>query len=968
MSNRLRRKSRPQGDVQLYGGPLKQTSFKGGINLDRPASEIGDDQLANAENVICFERHVESRPGTKKATVLGWTMPGSGTYHAFHNNPSSLDDVDSRSQYLLHRGSGLYYLSNPLDAVGRTPLEANYSGSGSAFSVDSDSTARPFMSGHLLFTSSKIVYVTSGGWFQINAPNPVYGMPDDTAAADTFVRRYLVVLSRVTNGPMGTVVANRKTSGAIIEHESGTNANQAYVAGTVARNVDYATVNKTTAWSTTNPYNVTSEMLQGAFSSLGSADANTAARHFTHVSLYCTLDLGSSGLNPETQKPNPRDEYIWLADVKREDIVGISTTVFVDNIDDNTLRQRLEANDMLLGTRGFEPLPSGACGESTPAFIFTSNRVSTNKKSTVYYSQVDNTPQNMGYYFPGSQYKQFGDVIVALRATQDVLSIFGLNSTHTCTLTSWFELGRGQSAITLNHWTTVDETLGVRDWGTISQVDRNTLIAVCSDASVRLWDTTKWGEDISYNSVNSEIVQMVPANPANVTTGSFGVFHKGSYRLWYSKSTSDTKLTNCLRYGFGGRAGFGWTVEKNGIQIPFRCGATAVIDDANRIQRLMAISTTTVTNGFLANDVYWLDTFDAFSGATEHSSAFGVLAVDGKSSGGAGSAAGTEIVSRIKFREMTASEESEEIVHQETHAYFRPISEAVGYRSGFEVSLAGYVNGSQTSSETISNIPKTGDWHFTQELSGRRLQLEIITTTGQFRLVGVDSHCRSLDRVNYATAGDNSSSESTTSDAAHQAALATSLKHWATRQPTTRDLATGTLFTVSGTSVSAATGPDLKDSSAQLFSSAVYTESASYTYNAFSVLFGVKFISTLYTGNVVTIAGGTDPLTVSFTNSTTLSFSGLGTVTITAISADTWAYFSIVRTGSTISVYQNGALAGTISSATLLGGGALSFGRATGASYMFDLRVFNVALSANNVLYWYNDIVTFAGARTLPMA
>lgn len=968
MSNRLRRKSRPQGDVEIYGGPLKQTTFKGGINLDRPASEIGDDQLADAQNVICFDRHVEARPGTKKATVLGWSMPGSGTYHNFLANQFSLENASQEAQYILHRGSGLTYLNNPISGSGVSVTGVVYDGStGSAFGVDGDSTIRPFRKGNVVFTASKLAYLPhTGGWFQLNAANPVYGLPGNTVAANNYIRRYLVTFTRIVDAS-GAVVTDRR-SGYVL-HESGVNDNRYYDSGTVNRTVDYAEVYKAAAWSSGSGFNFTNAQLQTIFSSLGSANNNAAASHFTHVSIYGTLDLGSSGLDPESKKGNPRDVYVWLGDVTRTGIFSGSSD-FTDNFDDDTLRARMAANGYLLGSRGFQPLPNGAAGEATPGFIFVADRATANKKSTVYYSQIDNSPEHMGYYFPGSQFKDFGDVVVAMRATNDTLSIFCLNSTHTCTLTSWFENSNLTPIFVLNHFATVDETLGVRDWGTIAQVDRTTLIAVCSDASVRTWDTTKWGKDISDDAVNSEIIQIVPANPANTTTGSFAYFHKGGYYLHYSKSSSDTDLQHCIRYGFGGRGGSGWTRYVNWVRLPFRCGVTNVIDDTNRVQRILGINTTAVTNGHRANNIYWLETFETFTGAAEFSSNFERLSVDGKSSGDAGSDTGTEIVCRIKLREFTSSEEADEILHQETHAYFRPQKESVGYRSGFQVSLVGYVNGSTTASETISDIPKTGDWHFTREITGRRIQLEIVTTTAQFRLIGTDSHCRSLDRINYATAGDNTSSESTAgSDAANQLALASNLVYWYTRRNMRKNQVNLTDLTATLTSFSTQTGPDGKSDSAVLLSASQFDDNnlPFTSFGDFTVALSVKFPSNPTDQYVLRIFGPED-FYIHFPSSTSVDVSALGALTISSVSGTGWHHFAFVRSGGTITVYQNGASVGTIAfGSDAVGPDAIRWRADGGPVYFHDIRIYSNAKTATNIAYLYNDIVNYSGDRTLPM-
>jgi len=304
------------------------------------------------------------------------------------------------------------------------------------------------------------------------------------------------------------------------------------------------------------------------------------------------------------------------------------------------------------------------------------------------------------------------------------------------------------------------------------------------------------------------------------------------------------------------------------------------------------------------------------------------------------------------------------LLHDETFHRWRPRDESVGYLSGMTVSMSAYKDGSTTVTETITAQPKTAALKFTKEIAARRVQLAVTTAVGGWRYVGIDSHFRSLDKINFATAGDNSSSESTTSYPQYQADLAAGLNHWITRRETTLDRATGINLTASG-APTLTTGPDGNSYSGHSFSSSYYTEAASNAYSAdFSLSFWVK--TTDYAKNLFSIAG-TNPLSVQFTNATTISFSGLGTVTVSTI-ASGWHLFFIKRVGTTITVYQNGVSRGTItdSGPTSLGGGTLTLGMSAGACLISDFRVYSTVKTTAAMDYYYTDVTANSGALVMP--
>jgi hypothetical protein len=236
-----------------------------------------------------------------------------------------------------------------------------------------------------------------------------------------------------------------------------------------------------------------------------------------------------------------------------------------------------------------------------------SDRTNSTSENYLNYCAVSNSPENIGYYFANVQKQRFNQGIRAMRANQDILSIFCESSSHICNMTSYVsDLSKTQSVPFLNYFHAVDRAIGIKDWATLDSVDENTMIAVCSDGSVRKWDTTRWGDDLAYEKVSTEIQQIVPASPFTYERGSVGKYYNGAYYLWYSTNSSDTATTKCLRYGFGKKAGYGWSYYTGFPQPSFKRGV-AVVNQTNGVQRLVVIRAS--TGKFL-----WCETFTPFTG------------------------------------------------------------------------------------------------------------------------------------------------------------------------------------------------------------------------------------------------------------------------------------------------------------------------------------------------------------------
>jgi hypothetical protein len=366
--------------------------------------------------------------------------------------------------------------------------------------------------------------------------------------------------------------------------------------------------------------------------------------------------------------------------------------------------------------------------------------------------------------------------------------------------------------------------------------------------------------------------------------------------------------------------------------------------DSNNLGRLMVLDYST-------GHFYWIETF------TNANSSFTKAWKDKENVSG-----GTDIACTVKFREIIGKEESHTLYHQESHAYLRPSIPADGYLSGFEITFNVYADGATTAAASLSDAPKTGDIQVAKVAAGRRLQHELVTTASKFILTGIDSHIQEQDKASIGAQFAESD------EAGWQTVLggASTLKHWLCRPKALLNRATGSSYTLAGTAPTAVEGPDGKTYALSFPSGASYTLADTTSYGDFSVGFWCK---TVALNSRIFNINGTNDFYVRFTGNTVMDVNGDGNITVSTI-ASGWHHFFIVRTGSTVSVYQNGALlAGTVTTATARGGTNLQINDQGGAMILDDIRVYNDdVITAAIADYYYDDVTGNAGNLVLPLA
>ena len=155
----------------------------------------------------------------------------------------------------------------------------------------------------------------------------------------------------------------------------------------------------------------------------------------------------------------------------------------------------------------------------------------------------------------------------------------------------------------------------------------------------------------------------------------------------------------------------------------------------------------------------------------------------------------------------------------------------------------------------------------------------------------------------------------------------------------------------------------------------IYMQPSGLQYSDFSILFwfrrpgGALSAEPVATGEIISL-NGTNRFFLKFTNGTSLNVNGDGTVTVDNVndgSVPGWHHFAAVRSGSTVTVYSNGRVKGTVTVSGAKGGGSVSWNNGANSMDIFDGRVYAATMTQDNIQYYYNDIMNNNGNKVLPI-
>lgn len=931
--------------TQVYIGNTAQTSWTTAAThgAGRTGPTVNGDTGSQLSSVVVARTNTSNTD----AGVLYWSLTNSGSTRTLNLYKNSAKDqlVASGSRV----GNGWMYLHQQNASGMAGTLTVTYTGndtdSGNTFTgiatqgaitSDTDSTLRPIGNDFFLFVKYQAsgyvdIYVdlTNEKLIVINGGSTVgYGGyclvgAGSQAAATPYGYRYIYCYSRIVNATTGAEDSTlNRISGSILFEGP---ANSLSVAAGTNLTKDYGEHWVATAITSSNTYSVP-VTVNGDAASV--TDAFDAAPHFTHISIYRTLDIGVAGTDPVAGTGNNREIYVWVGDF------DISLEAITDTKSDEELRSAF-GSGFGLKTRFWKEIPTGEVGEIANNFIYTARR----GQNTVAYGQIAEK-RFLGFYNAAFQFFKLDDGLQIMAKSPDMVSFVCNNKTYISNPNSYFDAG-GQAlapVYVLQHLTVASENIGVTDWGSFTPMD-NAFVAHCTDHTIRIWNSSFWSDDIASRRI-SQVVRLMLA-------GSTAVYGAGAYYLFYRTSSSATNNTLCLRYGFSRESGFGWSkVSGSAWPVPPTYAGAAQFLDANNLQRILVYDAVDTYS-------YWIETFTAYTGSSTTKVFKDKVATNGTG--------GTDITCTARFPEWTAAEESLDLFHKESYIYDRPYDESTGYPSGFSRTLKAYTDGSTTAASTLTAAAAKGDLQFFDRVQGNRIQMEVVFATSGARLTGLGTLCDVFDRQAIGSTAANST------DATSQASLATNLKHWLTRPNNLLNRATGTNYTLTGTAPTNVTGPDGRSYALSFVSGASYSQADTTSYSDFAVHFWGK---TMATASRIFQITGTNSFYVQFGSNTALSINGAGNITVATV-ASGWHDFWIVRSGSTVSAYQAGAVLGTtVTVATARGGTTFDVNPDGAAMILYDIRVYNTALTATEIAYYYADTssTTLAGNKVLPLA
>lgn len=337
------------------------------------------------------------------------------------------------------------------------------------------------------------------------------------SSGGTIVYRYLYTFSRIVNPANGEpLYSGSRINGGSLEFEG---------PSTIVPNagIDYGGVFRNAPVSTLNPIPV------GFSTNIAPPvpiQANAAA-YITHISIYRTLAINDAATNPE--------QYVWVADVP------IDSTYYEDTATDDLLLARLEANIdnpiYRLQSRGFVPMDRGI-GALRDDFMFTAVPHAT----SVSYCELSYAPRLIGYHNALQRIK-INDPVTHIQTTPESAIVLCPSSAHQITPSIFQDVGRGLSFLPIiSSQYRVSGNVGVSIGNRPFVIDASSFIAFCTDRTVRVFSGSTWGRPLDDMLVHGIL--------EGVESAVIGYVH-GVVLVWIEGM--------CLRYAFGGDSGSRWS-------------------------------------------------------------------------------------------------------------------------------------------------------------------------------------------------------------------------------------------------------------------------------------------------------------------------------------------------------------------------------------------------------------------------
>ena len=197
--------------------------------------------------------------------------------------------------------------------------------------------------------------------------------------------------------------------------------------------------------------------------------------------------------------------------------------VITDITTDETLRNRMDEKHIgLLNMRYKEAMPNCNILRMVPGFMVTAQR----GDSLIHYCDLANNMRyNVGYYLMSRQIiDKIEGSIQLIRKAPNYILVWCIDSlwsipTNNPDIETLPDFGEYYGVL---HADVVDEYLGAIDWGSIQEIDKGTFELLCHDMSVRQVINRMYSEDLTFNSLEQDIIAKDLKECWNIGASAYG--------------------------------------------------------------------------------------------------------------------------------------------------------------------------------------------------------------------------------------------------------------------------------------------------------------------------------------------------------------------------------------------------------------------------------------------------------------
>ncbi len=620
--------------------------------------------------------------------------------------------------------------------------------------------------------------------------------------------------------------------------------------------------------------------------------------------------------------------------------------------------------DYLLVNRFWTALPSGGLGVINSGFMVVASRVDIK----AYYSQFITTYNYLaGHYYSEWQYVDFKDRLISIQEMPNQIIFFCTKSTwrtETNVSSSVDDARTGESIPILPGHDIIDETIGALDQGGITNYGTGQKIVITSEPGIRLFDGYRYGENLVTDEhgrgyILKTIQQMRSRFDCIYEPNLYG------FIFWSNTSTdtltADTNLRNlgetdiCYRRAMTKEQGSGFS-KLNGDDWlwPNVEGGVIEVEDSNENKILLVFDQKSAKSYILSTRLLPSIESQAISYVDKENDQ------------------DTEIASSLRLGEHTAEHEEDKIRIEEQYLFLRPELESnkdaashdsYGFRDAQRLTVKAYINGSTTGTSLVNTVNPKAELNMPEKVEDRRIQMEFNGLASELIYI--------KHKINYTILNRRQSPANVVQQDAYERNLNYPI-FWATRgRFFYYNLYTGNAVD-SGTVTTKVTGPDgVSNSGITVIDTLTWTNAQTVASGGtFTFMFGFRNNTGDIANESIFDLGDNITIKITRTASSALKFTytnGTDTLDLDLTYSVAWLNIAIIKANTALSIYVNGVLidSETITVPVALSGNIVAYSNTNNCD-IFDVRIFSSAITANELLWYYDNVVNKAGKSLLP--